>query len=705
MRGWFESTFGAGALAAQFVVALIVVIVLFGIIAVFARRRNRNAGPAKGRGRQPRLAVMDMAVVDERRKLLLIRRDNVEHLIMIGGPSDVVVESAIIRNRPAPHLAAAQAGERVPDRTMAGLAGQVQSRAPLRAKAIPAAGAEAAAVDAAGKAAANGSGEGHTPPPVRSTQFVNPYKTPEPALEEKSPDAAATVGQTGPAATQSASPASSPAAVAGLAAGAAALTAAAATVKRREPDPEPKAPPENTAGESSAKPGEPAPAQPAGFNGGESVSAPDPQTEAPEPAATKPATDEAVANDAVNQDAEATAELVTEPAGTADVTNGATPPAVTNADTKADTDSEDTVADEMPAAKIVAEPAEAAEPALAESKDEAGQASADDSTDEKPAESQSEDTAAADAVADTSVGSDIEAALAEALAPVQDQAAETAGTSAETAADLTGAASDGAASDSEAEAVTTAPADAAAAAAKPAPAKSFEEIMAENAPSTDSGVAALPQPVAPAAAAPQTAATGEAEAQTAGDTAGPAAKSPGAISPFPTIPEDVRRSVLEAARRAEGLPDADSAVSDGDTKTTLGDLAERLEQALAEQASTLSGQLQPGDDAKPAPGPEPSAAQEPATSVEAWESGELAASGPQAAAVKPDVTPAQPAPSESTPESEPRQSQAMLEDETDSGVIDFSDRKKASPETKTSDTLEDEMARLLGELTGGSSGR
>jgi hypothetical protein len=47
----------------------------------------------------------------------------------------------------------------------------------------------------------------------------------------------------------------------------------------------------------------------------------------------------------------------------------------------------------------------------------------------------------------------------------------------------------------------------------------------------------------------------------------------------------------------------------------------------------------------------------------------------------------------------------MLEDETDSGVIDFSDRKKTSPEDKPSDSLEDEMARLLGELTDGTSGR
>lgn len=33
--------------------------------------------------------------IDGRRKLLLIRRDEVEHLVMTGGPVDVVVESGI----------------------------------------------------------------------------------------------------------------------------------------------------------------------------------------------------------------------------------------------------------------------------------------------------------------------------------------------------------------------------------------------------------------------------------------------------------------------------------------------------------------------------------------------------------------------------------------------------------------------------------
>src|SRR5262249_52351763 len=49
------------------------------------------------RGRQPRLAVIDQAIVDSRRRLVLIRRDNVEHLLIIGGPSDVVVEQNIVR--------------------------------------------------------------------------------------------------------------------------------------------------------------------------------------------------------------------------------------------------------------------------------------------------------------------------------------------------------------------------------------------------------------------------------------------------------------------------------------------------------------------------------------------------------------------------------------------------------------------------------
>lgn len=48
---------------------------------------------------EPRLGVMEQASVDSRRKLVLIRRDDVEHLIMTGGPVDVVIETGIAAPR------------------------------------------------------------------------------------------------------------------------------------------------------------------------------------------------------------------------------------------------------------------------------------------------------------------------------------------------------------------------------------------------------------------------------------------------------------------------------------------------------------------------------------------------------------------------------------------------------------------------------
>jgi hypothetical protein len=44
-----------------------------------------------------RVAVIDAAAVDRRRSVVLIRRDNIEHLLMIGGPTDVVIEPNIVR--------------------------------------------------------------------------------------------------------------------------------------------------------------------------------------------------------------------------------------------------------------------------------------------------------------------------------------------------------------------------------------------------------------------------------------------------------------------------------------------------------------------------------------------------------------------------------------------------------------------------------
>jgi hypothetical protein len=100
----FETLFGADMpLAARLVIALVIVVALIGLTAWLVRRFGaERLGAGTTRGRQPRLAVIDAATVDGRRRLILIRRDNVEHLMMIGGPSDVVVEANIVRAAAAP---------------------------------------------------------------------------------------------------------------------------------------------------------------------------------------------------------------------------------------------------------------------------------------------------------------------------------------------------------------------------------------------------------------------------------------------------------------------------------------------------------------------------------------------------------------------------------------------------------------------------
>ena len=85
----------------NFVIAFVFVLLLIGAAAWLVRRFGATRIDAAARGRQPRLAVIDSAAVDGRRKLVIIRRDNVEHLLMIGGPSDVVVETNIVRGTAA----------------------------------------------------------------------------------------------------------------------------------------------------------------------------------------------------------------------------------------------------------------------------------------------------------------------------------------------------------------------------------------------------------------------------------------------------------------------------------------------------------------------------------------------------------------------------------------------------------------------------
>src|SRR5246127_2682584 len=113
------------------------VLALIGGVASLVRQfASSRLGASTGRGRMPRLAVIDAAAVDGRRRLVLVRRDNIEHLLMIGGPSDIVVESNIVRAMPA--------REQLPHRAPAAPAEAPPRLAPLPEPAIWSADAEAA---------------------------------------------------------------------------------------------------------------------------------------------------------------------------------------------------------------------------------------------------------------------------------------------------------------------------------------------------------------------------------------------------------------------------------------------------------------------------------------------------------------------------------------------------------------------------------
>jgi hypothetical protein len=88
-----------GAYGGRLVIAVLGVAVglicLIGILWVLRGRNGPSPFVRGGRNRNPRLQVLDAAAVDARRRLVLVRRDDMEHLIMIGGPTDIVIESGI----------------------------------------------------------------------------------------------------------------------------------------------------------------------------------------------------------------------------------------------------------------------------------------------------------------------------------------------------------------------------------------------------------------------------------------------------------------------------------------------------------------------------------------------------------------------------------------------------------------------------------
>ncbi|MEO0543188.1 MAG: hypothetical protein AAFY99_05155 [Pseudomonadota bacterium] len=95
MNGFFTNLVGEAMApwASGLVVSLLIGLALWVLVTMFGRYRQSVFVTG---GRKKRLEVVDATAVDDRRRLVLVRRDNIEHLVMIGGHNDIVIEKGIV---------------------------------------------------------------------------------------------------------------------------------------------------------------------------------------------------------------------------------------------------------------------------------------------------------------------------------------------------------------------------------------------------------------------------------------------------------------------------------------------------------------------------------------------------------------------------------------------------------------------------------
>ena len=84
----------------RFILALIFVLGLIGILAVLARRTGLGFPITAIKSIQSRrLSVVEVTALDGRRRMVLIRRDNIEHLLLISPSSEMLIETNIVANQ------------------------------------------------------------------------------------------------------------------------------------------------------------------------------------------------------------------------------------------------------------------------------------------------------------------------------------------------------------------------------------------------------------------------------------------------------------------------------------------------------------------------------------------------------------------------------------------------------------------------------
>lgn len=78
----------------RFLMSFVLVIGLIGALAWVLRRYGTGRITAGGKTKG-RLGVVEVSIVDAKRRLVLVRRDAVEHLILLSPTSETIVETGI----------------------------------------------------------------------------------------------------------------------------------------------------------------------------------------------------------------------------------------------------------------------------------------------------------------------------------------------------------------------------------------------------------------------------------------------------------------------------------------------------------------------------------------------------------------------------------------------------------------------------------
>ncbi len=79
----------------RFMIALILVLGLIAGLTWAARRFGFGGQLTPNAGKTPRLSVVEVRTLDSRRKLVLLRRDAFEHLVLLGPNQDLYLEGGI----------------------------------------------------------------------------------------------------------------------------------------------------------------------------------------------------------------------------------------------------------------------------------------------------------------------------------------------------------------------------------------------------------------------------------------------------------------------------------------------------------------------------------------------------------------------------------------------------------------------------------